>query len=158
MTRLARVWILLLIPIVSAGEAGAPAKDFEAPELTTLAREAGRAYARRDLVTLERISADDYVQTDVRGGVLGRAEWLQFVKDRSSDLTISCGDIRMRRYGEAAVVTGEWIYTSHQEEGGDIVTRWTSVWTQEPDGWKRHLFQNTYVNPKGDRCAMGQPH
>jgi ketosteroid isomerase-like protein len=127
--------------------------------LASLACEAGRAYARRDVATLERINADDYVQTDVRGGVTRRKEWLEFVKNRPSELTITCEDIAVRLYGAVAVVTGGWIYTAHQEPK-DLVThsRWTSVWTHESDGWKRHVFQNTYVNLKADRCAMGLPH
>ncbi|HYV84742.1 MAG TPA: nuclear transport factor 2 family protein [Patescibacteria group bacterium] len=127
--------------------------------LASLACEAGRAYASRDLATLERLSADDYVQTDVRGVVSRRKEWLQFVKKRPSELTVTCEDVAVRIYGSVAVVTGGWIYTAHQQPK-DLVThsRWTSVWTRETDGWKRHVFQNTYVNLKADRCAMGLPH
>ena len=128
-------------------------------ELRTLACEAGQAYARKDLEALERLSAEDYVQTDVRGKVLNRHEWLEFVKNRDSVLTIACADVSVRLYGETAVVTGGWTYTSHGETG-DVVTqsRWTSVWTHANGSWKRHVFQNTYVNGKADRCAMGLPH
>ena len=127
--------------------------------LASLACEAGRAYARRDITTLERLNADDYVQTDVRGVVTRRKEWLEFVRKRPSELSVTCEDIAVRLYGTVAVVTGGWIYTAHQEPK-DLVThsRWTSVWTHESDGWKRHVFQNTYVNLKADRCAMGLPH
>jgi len=147
----------LLLGSVFAGEAAVSRDPSE--ELATLACEAGKAYARRDLAALERLSAADYLQTDVRGGVLRKAEWLDFVKNRKSELTIACEDVSVRRYGDAAVVTGEWIYTSHAASG-DLVTRsrWTSVWTREPDGWKRHVFQNTYVNPNADRCAQGLAH
>ena len=49
----------------------------------------------------------------------------------------------------AAVATGEWAYTS-LEQSKEVVShsRWTSVWTHEAGSWKRHVFQNTYVNPK----------
>jgi hypothetical protein len=53
-------------------------------ELARLATEAGHAYASRDLPTLERLTAEDYVQTDVRGGVLNRAQWVEFAKNRES--------------------------------------------------------------------------
>jgi len=76
--------------------------------LEELACTAGRAYAERDLPTLEHLSADDYVQTDVRGGVLHRAEWLDFVRNRMSELQVDCDSVEVRVYGESAVVMGGW--------------------------------------------------
>ena len=124
-------------------------------DLTRLACEAGQAYARRDMASLERLTAEDYVQTDVRGAQLDRSAWLVFVKDRKSELTIECDDVQVRVYGDGAVVTGRWKY-SLSRDGGRLptVTRWTSFWSRYPDGWKRHAFQNTYVNPDADRCAL----
>src|SRR5258705_13546544 len=89
--------------------------------LASLACEAGRAYARRDITTLERLNADDYVQTDVRGVVTRRKEWLEFVRKRPSELSVTCEDIAVRLYGTVAVVTGGWIYTAHQQHK-DLVT------------------------------------
>jgi ketosteroid isomerase-like protein len=135
------------------GYAGASTTDVA--ELTQAACAAGRAYASRDLDALSKLTADDYSQTDVRGGVLRRLEWLEFVRNRKSDLTIECDNIEVRFYGGAAVVTGGWTYANHKPDG-DVTTysRWTSVWTKERDGWKRHAFQNTYVNAQADRCAF----
>ena len=47
-------------------------RSADTAEHTRLAIESGRAYARRDLATLEQFTAQDYVQTDVRGGILNR--------------------------------------------------------------------------------------
>ena len=123
-------------------------------ELTGLATEAGRAYAKRDLLALERLTADDYVQTDVRGTVLNRTQWLEFVKNRKSNLTVDTDDVHVTLYGSTAVVRGHWRYTK-QEDGKAAITdsQETSVWTRDVDGWKRHAFQNTYVSANADRCA-----
>jgi ketosteroid isomerase-like protein len=132
-------------PVVHAVETGA---------LTKLACEAGYAYARRDLTTLASLTADDYVQTDVRGVVLTRTEWLDFVRNRKAELSIECRDVDVRLYHDVAIVTGAWTYT-HKTADKNIVThsRWTAVWTKTPNGWKRHVFQNTYVDP----TACGVP-
>jgi ketosteroid isomerase-like protein len=132
---------------------GGTTVEADTVELTRLAREAGHAYAARDLTTLERITADDYVQTDVRGGVLKRAEWLEFVKNRQSELMVETDDVHIAYYGQVAVVTGHWKYAK-TENGKESVSysRWTSVWTRSSDGWKRHAFQNTYVNANADHC------
>ena len=142
-------------------EASSPVAEVGADtaELTRRATEAGRAYARRELPILERLTADNYVQTDVRGGVLNRAQWLEFVKNRKTELTVETDDVHVSYYGSAAVVTGHWTYTL-KETGKDVTSysRWTSVWTRYPDGWKRHAFQNTYVNANADRCALEAQH
>lgn len=130
-----------------------PYRAADTARLTQLACEAGQAYARRDLRSLDALTADDYVQTDVRGGVLQRAEWLEFVRNRESELAIACDATEIRYYGDVAVVTGAWTYT-RKAAPADVVThsRWTSVWTSSAAGWKRHAFQNTYVNPNADHC------
>jgi ketosteroid isomerase-like protein len=143
----------LAVSTATAVEAGSRQDD--TAELTRLACEAGQAYAGRDLEALKKLTADDYSQTDVRGGVLDRSAWLDFVKNRKSELTIECDDLQVRLYGDAAVVTGRWRYTQTRDaEKLPTSTRWTSVWTRYPDGWKRHAFQNTYINPDADRCAL----
>jgi ketosteroid isomerase-like protein len=128
-------------------------------ELTSLATKAGRAYASRDLSALQRVTADDYVQIDVRGGVLNRTQWLDFVKNRRSELTVESDDIHVRYYGQVAVVTGEWTYIK-KDNGNNTMShsRWTSLWTRYPDGRKRHVFQNTYVNADADHCEAAITH
>jgi ketosteroid isomerase-like protein len=123
-------------------------------ELTKLASDAGHAYASRNLAALERLTADDYVQTDVRGGVLNRTQWLEFVKNRKSDLTVETDNVHVSVYGNTAVVRGHWIY-HRQADGVELRSdsQWTSMWTRDGDGWKRHAFQNTYVNADADHCA-----
>ena len=152
-------WLLVmtiaLAPLKPVAGSPEDNRSSDTVKLTNLATEAGHAYARRDLPALQRLVADDYVQTDVRGGVLNRVQWLEFVKNRKSDLTVETDDVHVTFYGTVAVVSGHWTY-SMKREGKDVVTysRWISVWTRYPDGWKRHVFQNTYVNASADRCAI----
>lgn len=131
-------------------------RSADTAELTRLAIEAGHAYARRDVAALQRLTAEDYVQTDVRGVILSRTQWLEFVKNRKSDLTVETDDIQVRYYGDVAVVTGHWTYTlKESSRDGVSYSRWTSVWTRDTGGWKRSAFQNTYVNADADRQMIG---
>jgi ketosteroid isomerase-like protein len=123
--------------------------------VAALACEAGSAYAARDLPRLEDLSARDYVQTDVRGGVLTRAAYLDFVRARPSTLRIDCSDMEVRFYGEVAVVLGRWTYTVQRMDTALVTqTRWTSVWTRGTKNWERHVFQNTYIDADADRYAL----
>ena len=66
------------------------------------------------------------------------------MKDRKTDLTVESDDVQVRYYGDVAVVMGHWTYTL-KGTGPDVVShsRWTSIWTRDAGGWKRHVFQNT---------------
>jgi ketosteroid isomerase-like protein len=69
-------------------------------------------------------------------------------------MTVDTDNVQISFYGTTAVVRGHWTYTSKDAEGKDVVkySQWTSVWTLSTDGWKRHAFQNTYVNANADHC------
>ena len=158
---------LFLIPLVAVAAPGAATDD--TAKLTALGCEMGRAYARQDLATLDKLDADDYSQTDTRGVVVAHDEYPAYVRERTagtfrngeSTLTIDCDSIEVRLYGDAAVVTGGWTYTVKKPDG-DLVrhSRWTSMWTRYAAGWKRHAFQNTWTNPDANRpapCTNGSP-
>jgi ketosteroid isomerase-like protein len=123
----------------------------------------GRAYARQDLATLDRLNAEDYTQTDTRGVVVTHDEYHEYVRQRTADtfkngvstLSIDCENIEVRLYGDAAVVTGEWTYRTQKPDGGTSRrSRWTSMWTRYPGGWKRHAFHNTWLNLDANRPAL----
>jgi len=154
-----------LSPLAGGQQAASPAaksdsqRDADVGVLTDLACKAGRAYATRDTESLDQLTADDYVQTDVRGGVLSRTQWLDFVKNRKSELKVDCDSVEVHFYAGTAVVTGNWTYIRlGQESKPAIRSRWTSVWTMIGGTWKRHVFQNTYINPNADHCAVEEAH
>jgi Domain of unknown function (DUF4440) len=118
--------LLLTSAVVNAGDL---TSNHDIAQLTSLGCEMGRAYARQDVAA-------------------------QYVKNGSSMLSIDCNDIEVRLYGNAAVVTGEWTYTVRKPEGDTSRrSRWTSMWTRYSGGWKRHAFQNTWVNPDANQPA-----
>ena len=107
----AAVAVMFALASINAPAAiGASSSDIttDIADVTRAACDAGHAYASRDLETLDRLTADDYSQTDVRGGVLKRLEWRDFVRNRKSVLTVECDNVEARFYGGAAVVTGGW--------------------------------------------------
>jgi ketosteroid isomerase-like protein len=144
---------VFLTPVALGTESTASKADIV--QLTSLGCEMGRAYARQDLAVLDKLNAEDYVQTDTRGMVVARADYLEYVRQRTAEyvkngastLSIDCDNIEVRLYGDAAVVTGGWTYIMQRSEGNVLKhSRWTTMWTRYPTGWKRHVFQNTWVN------------
>ena len=84
-------------------------------EIRTMVAQFAEAFAKADTAVLSRLLADDYVHTNANGGVLDKARWLAFAKTRHDDLkagkvridTYRNDDIRIRVYGNTAVVTGQ---------------------------------------------------
>jgi ketosteroid isomerase-like protein len=144
-----------LLLACAALAAGPEAVTADRATLTALGCEMGHAYAHQDLAALDKLNADDYTQTDTRGVVVTHGDYLEYVRQRTADtfrngvstLSIDCDNIEVRLYGDAAVVTGEWTYRLRKPEGDTSRrSRWTSMWTRYSGGWKRHAFQNTWLN------------
>jgi ketosteroid isomerase-like protein len=150
----------MLMGIAVAAPPDASTGDTATP--TALECEMGRAYARQDLTALDKVNAEDYTQTDTRGVMVTGTEYPAYVRERTaatfrnnvSTLTIECDSIEVRLYGDAPVVTGGWAYTMQKTDGNRVRrSRWTSIWTKYPAGWKRHAFQNTWVNPDANKSG-----
>jgi len=93
--------VLLASPRLSLAQGSAE------QELLQLERDWCRAMIQRDVAFLTRILAEDYTGVGSRGGTETKAEALAGLTDRNSSVT-DCVDsnVRVRVYGDAAVVTG----------------------------------------------------
>ena len=76
-------------------------------QLMQLERDWCTANVKKDVAVISRILADDYTGVGSRGTAQTKAETLADLNDKTSGFT-SCvdGNVKVRIYGEAAVVTG----------------------------------------------------
>jgi hypothetical protein len=75
-------------------------------ELLKLEQEWTNADLKDDWATMDRILADDYVLTDRDGFVSTKAQVLAYMKSGEGKiLTLAIDDMKVRVYGDAAVVT-----------------------------------------------------
>ena len=111
--------------------------------LLRVAREFGQAWAKRDVATLERLLAAEYVHTDVDGHFMRRAAWLDQTEGQSAAVEISFGDLDATIYGEIGVVTGANELCVGANHIGTI--RFTQVWVWRGEKWQRIAFQATRV-------------
>jgi ketosteroid isomerase-like protein len=95
------------------------------------------ASVKRDVAVLGRILADDYSFTDSDGMMLTRAQMLGMLKSGEDVVTSAVStDMKVRVYGNAAVVTGR--YTAKEQlKGKDIsgTSAFTDTWVKRPGGW-----------------------
>jgi hypothetical protein len=109
--------------------------------LLQVAREFGQAWAKRDVATLTRLLATEYVHTDVDGHFMRRAAWLDQAKGQTTALEISFGDLNATIYGEIGVITGANELRDGASHIGTI--RFTQVWVWRGEKWQRIAFQAT---------------
>jgi ketosteroid isomerase-like protein len=143
MKRLLAIALLaLLVPslaMAQAQEKRAPAKGNETVEqtLTQMEREWANAYVKKDWATVDRIVADDYAA--IFGGKdQTKAELMDELKSGFVKYTsITTGKMRVRVFGNAAVVTGSDDEKSSRKDmdtSGHYV--WTDVFVNREGRWQ----------------------
>jgi len=115
-----------------------------------------KAWAHNNLDTLEKYLQKDYVHTDVRGQILDRTSWLNYVKDRKeknvTNPDLEFKDVKITIYNDFAFVTGINIFSGQAYTTNDNNSnkprrlRFTQVLKKEGNIWKRLLFQATYID------------
>jgi len=109
-------------------------------ELITLENGWNDAAIKRDWVFLDRFLADDYTGTDFDGNVGTKPQFLDSLKSGESVMASSItDDMKVRIYGNAAVVTGRATTVNEQHKGKDFSGRyrWTDMWVKDNLGrWR----------------------
>ena len=113
----------------------------------------GEAWTENNLDTLNKYIDKEYLHTDVRGQVLKREAWFNYIQERKDKGMKNPGlefeDIDIRVYNDFAFVTGTNIFTGAAFASNDLKDkrklRFTQVLRKEKQVWKRLLFQATYI-------------
>jgi len=96
------------------------------------------ALVKRDMGTLGRIFTDDYIFTDPDGMMLTKSQVLGMLKSGEDVVTSAVStDMKVRVYGNAAVVTGR--YTAKEQlKGKDIsgTYAFTDTWVKWSGSWR----------------------
>ncbi len=119
----------------------------DAETLMALERTWASAVMMHDAAPLEGFLADDFMQTSETGEVRDREETIARV--RSGTAVFSSGgldDMRVRLYGDAAVVTGR--FTAEGQSGDEAFTvnvRWTDTFVRRDGRWLCVASQSSSV-------------
>ena len=116
-----------------------PARADPVRHLTDLQQQLARAWVAGDRASIERIIAPDWTVTGPDGQISTRADVLREVFEtrthRISSLTVD--DVRVRVFGDAAVVTGR---TRGRGESGnkpyDVEIRFTDTFVRRDGRWQ----------------------
>lgn len=131
------------LALAAAGPARCPdtAEDRTQAELMQLERDIGKANVARDAAFFELVEADEFLFTDSGGGLTTKAEDVDGVRKPPNPdvklLAYDVDDMRVRVYGDAAVVTGR--VTTRQLVKGEERTgrsRFTDVFVRRGGRWQ----------------------
>ena len=119
----------------------------DADEISRLLDEYNDALLKHDAATLERIWADDLSFVNPRGQLVTKAERIENIKSRSTDLkSAEVSEKQVRMYGNSAVATlivkinGQY---SGSPGSGDF--RVTTVWAKPKGNWQMVSTQMTPI-------------
>ena len=102
-------------------------------ELINLEEQCSEANVKADVAFLDRILADDYMDTDWVGAVTPKAQFIAALKSGNLKVTSSVNDdYKVRVYGKAAVVTIRFALKG-QFKDNDISGQY-----RETDTWVKH--------------------
>jgi ketosteroid isomerase-like protein len=107
--------------------------------LMQMEREWGQAYLKADLAALDRIEAADYTYIDAQGTTGDKAQDLAETKSGVYKAqSISVDEMKVRVFGNTAVVTGRDTLKGAQYKGKDISGqyRFTDVFVQRDGRWQ----------------------
>jgi ketosteroid isomerase-like protein len=114
-------------------------------ELVKLENEFARAVANNDAVALDGLLADDWIIVDPDGSIIDKARFLAVIKSGAlSHELMESTDLRVRLYGNTAVVTG--LTTTKGKFMGQAFAsceRATDIFVKQADRWQCVFTQLT---------------
>ena len=115
--------------------------------LLKLDNEWNEAYPRRDVSTLDRIIADDWVCVDGAVLVINKSQLLARVESRTAfPDPHKFDEISLRIFGDTAIVTGRLSGTRRDDEGTFYLEqRYTRVYVKRNERWQSVATQVTVV-------------
>jgi ketosteroid isomerase-like protein len=121
------------VPRAQAGE------NDDVKVLLDLESKMAQAWVQRDAQTLEQILADDYTLAGTGDALIGKGQYVAGLDNPEFRTTSAIvADLRIRVYGDAAVVTGRATYQGWSKKRGRFVRRFrfTDTFIRRGSTWK----------------------
>jgi ketosteroid isomerase-like protein len=127
-------------------------------EVRQLELDWGEAFECRDLATLDRLMADEYILTDPLGYVRTKAETLAALKTNEVHFeSTNSDDVNVRIYGDTAVVTGRSTFRGRYR-GWPVAGcyQYTDVLVKQQGSWKAVGSHITALGTGALRLKLGR--
>jgi uncharacterized protein (TIGR02246 family) len=139
---------MLSIQVAAAQDNATASRDAAAvKEIKQLEEARNQAILRGDAAALARMTADDYTFITLKGELRTKADIVKgFSSGSFTYQSRSISDLKIRVYGEAAIVTGRSVQEG-TENGKDYSGnyRFTRVYVKQHGAWKTVALQTTLI-------------
>jgi ketosteroid isomerase-like protein len=125
----------------------APQASSVTEQLTQIEHRLAKAGVDRDLDYFNSILAPDWITIDLTGRVLTRSQVFEELSSLERKIeSAAIDDIRVREYGEVAIVTGRTTATgSYKGQRMTVVLRFTDIFVRRDGRWQVVASQGTQV-------------
>jgi ketosteroid isomerase-like protein len=133
------VWLLLVVFFTGAVPTAQAGENDDVKVLLDLESKMAQAWVQRDAQTLEQILADDYTLAGSGDALISKGQYLAGIANPEFQTTSAIvNDLRIRVYGDAAVVTGRATYRGRSKKRGRYVRRFrfTDTFVRRGSTWK----------------------
>jgi ketosteroid isomerase-like protein len=150
-----RTLLAAALVVVLAPTLGRAADADTERDIARLSRQAIDARLKADTAALDALLADDYVGISPSGEVGSKAEALKRLKDGTLHFdTIEPSEVRVRVYGDAAVLTDRGhVKVTNRGRADTLSVRVTEVYAKQGGTWRCVSAQVTRIAepPRGSR-------
>ena len=133
------VGLLLLALLKEAAPTARAGENDDVKALLDLESKMARAWVQQDAQTLGQILADDYTLAGTGDALIGKDQYVAGLNNPEFRTTSAMvNDLRIRVYGDAAVVTGRATYRGWSKKRGRYVRRFrfTDTFVRRESTWK----------------------
>ncbi|HVF91357.1 MAG TPA: nuclear transport factor 2 family protein [Blastocatellia bacterium] len=118
-----------------------------AQELIEIEHRLAKALVDRNLEMYSSILASDWTTIDLAGRVLSKSQVLRELASRERQIeAVSIDDIKVREFGDVALVTGRTTATGrYKGQRSSVVLRFTDVFVKRNGRWQVVASQGTQV-------------
>ena len=146
---MSRAALFGVLAVLAAAPAYSQSPDAADQAVLKEYRALDQAQFKKDRATMERLMADDYVYTHSNGAVNDKAA---DIKETMSDdikwTDTKSDDVKVRTYGNVAVVTGQVTLTGSAKNYVSGPRRFTEIWVKRGGRWQNVGGQTTLVPTK----------
>ena len=142
--------LAIVLPVIALSQTTADQNRKAEQEVAQIERQRAEALVRQDITLLDRTMAEEYRFTTPTGEVVTKAQEMASFKAGDTKFeSFNTEDVRVRIYGDTAVVTGRAMIKG-QSKGQDISGeyRYTRVYAKPHEDWQIVASHFTAIAPK----------
>jgi uncharacterized protein (TIGR02246 family) len=121
-------------------------EDKTEEKLRALHENWAKAVMSGDAAALEKLLADDFIETDADGEFWHKTQKIKFHEKFKGEIKVDASESVLRVYGKTAIVTGR--FAAKPDTNEERICRYTVVYLKRDGRWQIVAAQLTHIKPE----------